>query len=76
MGLDGKDKSLKSLRYSPDFCNSEKVLDFPMLDLKMKIIIGDNSDNIQGCFPKCGPKTAIKLIKDNELLEKMVSKTF
>jgi len=39
-------------------------------DLQIKIIIGDKSDNIPACFPKCGYKTALKLVNDNILLEK------
>ena len=39
-------------------------------DLEIKIIIGDKSDNIPSCFPKCGYKTALKLVNDTELLEK------
>jgi 5'-3' exonuclease len=41
-------------------------------DLQIKIIMGDNSDNIPAIFPKCGPKTAKKCIDDPAfLLEKM-----
>ena len=39
-------------------------------DLEIKIIIGDKSDNINGCFPKCGYKTALKLVNNPDLLEK------
>lgn len=35
-------------------------------DLKIKIIMGDTSDNIPSVFPKCGIKTAQKCINDNE----------
>ena len=45
----------------------EKSLGAPHLDLQVKIIIGDKSDNISGCFPRCGQKTAIKYIKENKL---------
>ena len=45
----------------------DKSLGDPELDLKVKIIIGDKSDNISGCFPRCGVKTAIKYIKENKL---------
>lgn len=41
----------------------------PQLDLLVKIIVGDKSDNIPGCFPKCGAKTALKLAQDAQLLE-------
>ena len=40
----------------------------PKLDLEIKIICGDKSDNIEGCFKKCGEKTALKLINDKTLL--------
>lgn len=46
---------------------NDKSLGEPELDLKVKIIIGDKSDNISGCFPRCGVKTAIKYIKENKL---------
>ena len=39
-------------------------------DLKIKIIMGDISDNIPSVFPKCGIKTAQKCIKDEELFKK------
>ena len=42
----------------------------PKLDLFIKIICGDKSDNIPGCFKKCGEKTAIKLYNDKDLLLK------
>jgi 5'-3' exonuclease len=37
-------------------------------DLKIKILMGDTSDNIPSVFPKCGLKTAIKCIEDEEFL--------
>jgi len=40
------------------------------IDLELKIILGDKSDNIERCFPKCGEKTALKYIKDRTLLER------
>lgn len=42
-------------------------------DLKMKIIMGDTSDNIPSVFPKCGPKTALKCIEDAEFFEKKMA---
>ena len=42
-------------------------------DLEIKIIMGDNSDNIPSVFPKCGPKTAEKCIGDPEFLKKKMS---
>lgn len=42
----------------------------PVHDLEIKIIMGDNSDNIPSVFPKCGPKTAMKCIEDPEFFKK------
>ena len=39
-------------------------------DLKIKILMGDTSDNIPSVFPKCGLKTAQKCIEDNDFLKK------
>jgi len=43
------------------------------LDLQIKIIMGDTSDNIPSVFPKCGPKTAQKCIEDPEYFKKKMS---
>lgn len=37
-----------------------------------KILMGDKSDNIKQVFSKCGPKTALKLVKDRANLKKML----
>jgi len=37
--------------------------------------MGDKSDNIQQVFSKCGPKTALKLVKSKELLNKMLAES-
>ena len=42
-------------------------------DLEIKIIMGDNSDNIPSVFPKCGPKTAQKCIEDPEFFKKKMA---
>uniref|UniRef100_A0A6C0EPV3 5'-3' exonuclease domain-containing protein n=1 Tax=viral metagenome TaxID=1070528 RepID=A0A6C0EPV3_9ZZZZ len=42
-------------------------------DLLIKIIMGDSSDNIPAIFPKCGPKTAEKCIKDPEFFKKKMA---
>jgi len=42
-------------------------------DLKIKIIMGDISDNIPSVFPKCGLKTAQKCIEDSEFLKKKMA---
>jgi 5'-3' exonuclease len=39
-------------------------------DLKIKILMGDVSDNIPSVFPKCGLKTAQKCIEDEEFFKK------
>ena len=45
-------------------------------DLMMKILCGDNSDNIYAIHTKLGPKTAMKYITNNdELLKKCEDKT-
>jgi len=40
------------------------------MDLKIKIIMGDSSDNIPSVFPKCGPKTAQKCVEDPDFFKK------
>lgn len=40
-----------------------------------KILMGDKSDNISQVFPKCGPKTALKLVKDKELLKQRLTES-
>lgn len=42
-------------------------------DLRIKIIMGDSSDNIPSVFPKCGIKTAQKCIEDEEFFKKKMS---
>jgi 5'-3' exonuclease len=42
----------------------------PEKDLKIKIIMGDTSDNITSVFPKCGIKTAIKCVEDPDFFKK------
>ena len=43
------------------------------MDLEIKIIMGDTSDNIPSVFPKCGPKTAQKCVEDNEFFKKKMA---
>jgi 5'-3' exonuclease len=38
----------------------------PEIDLLIKILMGDSSDNIQAVFPKVGPKTAFKVASMTE----------
>jgi 5'-3' exonuclease len=42
-------------------------------DLAIKILMGDQSDNIPSVFPKCGEKTAIKCFEDVEFLNKKIN---
>ena len=44
------------------------------LDLFIKIITGDKSDNIKSVFNKCGPKTAIKLFNNKEKFREKLEK--
>ena len=46
----------------------------PMTYLKMKIIMGDKSDNIPSVFPKCGEKRAQQLAEDDAMLQDRLSK--
>jgi len=41
-------------------------------DLKIKILMGDSSDNIPSVFPKCGLKTAKKCVEDEEFLHNKI----
>ena len=40
------------------------------ISLELKCILGDKSDNINKLFKRCGKKTALKFIKDQELFKK------
>jgi 5'-3' exonuclease len=42
-------------------------------DLKIKILMGDTSDNIPSVFPKCGLKTAQKCLEDEEFFKKKMN---
>jgi len=42
----------------------------PKIDLQIKIIMGDSSDNIPSIFPKCGIKTAQKCIDNPDFFQK------
>ena len=37
--------------------------------------MGDKSDNIKQVFNKCGPKTALKLVKNKDVLKKMLDES-
>jgi 5'-3' exonuclease len=59
--------SFKNLKDSKIFTGN------PDKDLKIKIIMGDTSDNIPSVFPKCGIKTAIKCIEEPEFFDKKMA---
>jgi 5'-3' exonuclease len=63
--LDKKDPMTKSTRntHNLDIVKSQEI------DLLVKIIQGDSSDNIVGCFPKCGAKTSLTLALNPEKLQ-------
>jgi 5'-3' exonuclease len=42
-------------------------------DVRLKIIMGDVSDNIPSVFPKCGIKTATKCVEDPEFFKKKMA---
>lgn len=58
--------------------DGKNILKEPEKDLKIKIIMGDISDNIPSIFPKCGFKTALKCIENKEFFNKklMSNKTY
>jgi 5'-3' exonuclease len=60
---------LYDLKYKP----LKSLTGNPKHDLEIKIIMGDNSDNIQSVFPKCGPKTAQKCIDDPNFFKKKMA---
>lgn len=53
---------------------NDKSCGDPKKDLEIKVICGDKSDNIPGCFKRCGLKTALKCINDRSELEKKFKK--
>jgi 5'-3' exonuclease len=63
--LDKKNPMVKSTRNTHNF----DITKAQQIDLLIKIIQGDISDNISSCFPKCGIKTALTLALNPEKLE-------
>lgn len=80
VGLDTKDKTSKAIQNRDDISQDikkiivDKKLDYRQLNLLVKIIVGDKSDNLPSCFPKCGFKTAVKLAIDPNSLDNMFKK--
>lgn len=71
--LNAHNVQLFTLTYK-NLVNGQNVTGNAAIDLKMKILMGDSSDNIPSVFPKCGPKTALKCIQDNDYFKKKMNK--
>ena len=52
---------------------NDKCMGDAISDLQLKILMGDISDNIPSVFPKCGLKTAIKCIDDEDFFKKKMN---
>jgi 5'-3' exonuclease len=63
--LNAKNVNLYNLAFK-DIAENKSSTGDSITDLKIKILMGDNSDNIPSVFPKCGPKTALKCIQDED----------
>jgi len=50
-------------QYNPTTMKYMKSVN-PLMDLQVKIISGDNSDDIPGIKNRCGPKTAMKILNE------------
>ena len=57
IGLDKRNHMLQSTR----FTNNLSISEAQRVDLLVKIISGDTSDNIKSIFPRCGKKNRIKI---------------
>lgn len=53
-----------------------KTLGDRRTDLLIKVLCGDPSDNIKSCFPKCGKKTALNLIRNPQKLEEKLNTNY
>lgn len=58
-----KDANMKPMNYGD-----------PYIELWVKILMGDKSDNIPPVFPKCGKKTALALAMDEQKRDEMIKK--
>lgn len=52
---------------------STKIQQSPAIDLRMKIILGDKSDNIPTILKRCGKSTALNYAINQELLEEKMN---
>ena len=71
--LQGERVKLFNLKYK-SLLDSKHSHGDAELDLLIKIVTGDKSDNIKSVFKKCGPKTAMKLFKDQEKFREKLEK--
>ena len=61
----------KKKLYTPEMVKEEYGVT-PQNLIFYRCLMGDKSDNISGCFKKCGPKTALNLaLNPQQLLEKL-----
>lgn len=67
--LHGPDVHLTTLSFKPVRSETNDAT----MDLQLKILMGDVSDNIPSVFPKCGVKTALKCMHDPVLLAKKIN---
>ena len=70
--LNAPNVNIYSLTYK-NIAESKNATGNAETDLKIKILMGDTSDNIPSAFPKCGPKTAQKCINEPEFLKKKIN---
>jgi len=71
--LQGERVKLFNLKYK-SLLDSKHAHGNAELDLFIKIVTGDKSDNIKSVFKKCGPKTALKLFKDQTKFREKLEK--
>ena len=71
--LQGERVKLFNLKYK-SLLDSKHAHGNAELDLFIKIVTGDKSDNIKSVFKKCGPKTALKLFKDQSKFREKLEK--
>jgi 5'-3' exonuclease len=70
--LNAANVDIYSLTYK-NLTDDKSVVGIAEQDLKIKILMGDKSDNIPSVFPKCGLKTAQKCIENEELFKKKMA---
>jgi 5'-3' exonuclease len=69
--LNSHNVNIFNLAYK-NIAENKKSTGNPNTDLKIKIIMGDISDNIPSIFPKCGIKTAQKCIDNPDFFQKKI----